>query len=409
MSEEIIIQESNKSGNKKDSRCKVYFRELLGLFFWVYLFIKIFVFDLDVFIVNNYIPTLKWIIDYKFFILIAAVAIYWIVIGNKEFAKTIAVILFYPFIFIFWRTPVILFKSKSWIGVFSSIGIITTIFRNIKSNFILFTIVSIAILLIVISSSPYLLYISSFILLCYLIVHFFRKIKYSFKPSHIFSMQSDTIINFWRKHNDKFGLANELKDIDYKEMDSNALQKWSTSLQMVIIFNRGCYFFTSKLRDYQKSKYNVAIYLLSLILTVFITIVVFSFINLSLYKANAQSFSSAPSGGFLFFVYYSFNTLFTNSINDFYPISDVARLVSSLEILFAFLILVILFFLFTTILRDKHNEEIDTAITALKRQGEELESYISNEYKMNINSAIETIEELKGGMIKIIYFFSKYI
>lgn len=409
MSEEIIIQEADKKEKKKDSKFKVYFRESIGFLFWAYLFIKILVFDIDVFIINEYVPFLKWIIDYKFFILIAVIAIYWLVVGNKEFAKTISVILFYPLILIFWRIPVIFFKRKSWIGVFASIGITTSIFKNIKINFIVFTAVSISLLFIIISSSAFLLYLSSFILLCYLTFHFFRKIKFSFKPSHIFSMQSDAFINFWRKHNDKFGLANELKDVDYKEMDSSALQKWSTSLQTVIIFNRICYFFTSKLRDYQKSRFNVAIYLFSLIITVCITIIIFSFVNLAIYKADIYSFNSIPRGNFLFFVYYSFNTLFTNSINDFYPISDIARFISSLEIFFAFLILVILFFLFTTILRDKHNEEIDTAIVALKKQGQELESYISTEYKMDIDSAIKTVEEVKGGMIKIIYFFSKYI
>ncbi len=409
MIEEIITQEANKKEKKQDSRFKVYYRESIGFLFWTYFFIKILVFDIDVFIINEYVPFLKWIISYKFFILIAVIALYWIVFGNKELAKTISVILFYPFILIFWRIPFIFFKRKSWIGVFASIGITTSIFKNFKTNFIIFTTVSIALLFIIISSSTLLLHLSSFILLCYLTFHFFRKFKFSFKPSHIFSMQSDAIINFWRKHNDKFGLANELKDVDYKEMDSSTLQKWSTSLQTIIIFNRICYFFTSKLRDYQKSRFNVAIYLLSLILTVCITAIVFSFINLAIYKSDPYSFNSIPRGNFLFFVYYSFNTLFTNSINDFYPISDIARFISSLEIFFGFLIIVILFFLFTTILRDKHNEEIDSAIVALKKQGQELESYISTEYKMDIDAAIKTVEEIKGGMIKIIYFFSKYI
>lgn len=409
MSEEIINPEATKKEKKKDSTFKIYFRESLGFLFWTYLFIKIFVFDIDILVVSKLLPSLKWILDYKFFAIIGVIAIYWVIAGNKEILKTISVIIFYPFIIVFWRIPVIFFKKKSWIGVFASIGITTSIFRNIKINFLLFTAVSISLLLIYISLSTFLLYLSSIILLFYLIFHFFRKIKYSFKPSHIFSMQSDTIINFWKKHQDKFGLSNELKNVEYKSMDSNVLQKWSNSLQMVVIFNRICYFLTSKLRDYQKSRFNVGIYLLSLILTVIITIIVFGFVNFAINKVDSQSFSSIPRGNLLFFVYYSFNTLFTNSINDFYPVSDIARFISSLEILFAFLILVILFFLFTTILRDKHNEEIDTAILALKKQGQELESYLTTEYKMDIDSAIKTIEEIKGGMIKIIYFFTKYI
>lgn len=112
MIEEIITQEANKKEKKKDSRFKVYFRESIGFLFWTYLLIKILVFDIDVFIINEYVPFLKWMISYKFFILIAVITIYWLVFGNKELAKTISVILFYPFILIIWRIPVIFFKRK---------------------------------------------------------------------------------------------------------------------------------------------------------------------------------------------------------------------------------------------------------------------------------------------------------
>jgi hypothetical protein len=407
MNEEIATQEIK--AKTKDSPFKVYLRESLGFLFWAYILIKIFVLDIDLFIVNKYVPYLHWIIDYKFFILISGISICWLIIGKKEFAKVISVIVSYPLILVFWRIPVIFYKRKSWIGVFALIGITTSIFKNIKVNFLLFTIVSLSILLILVSSSPILLYLSIIILLAYLVFHFFRKFKFSFKPSNTFSVQSDTIINFWRKHQDKFGLFNELKDVEYKNMDSTARQKWSTNLQTIIIYNQVCYFLSSKLRNYQKSRFNIAIYLLSIIITFFITVFSFGFINLAVYKIEPQSFNTMLVDRFLFFVNYSFNTLLTYSINDFYPISDLARIINSLELFFGFLIIVILFFLFTTILRDKHNEEIDTAIMALKKQGEEFESYITKEFKMDIESAIKTVEELKGGMIKIIYFFSRYI
>jgi hypothetical protein len=45
-------------------------RELLAITIWIYVIIKLFIYDIDIFVINVLSPNLKWIINYKFFFLI---------------------------------------------------------------------------------------------------------------------------------------------------------------------------------------------------------------------------------------------------------------------------------------------------------------------------------------------------
>jgi hypothetical protein len=192
-------------------------------------------------------------------------------------------------------------------------------------------------------------------------------------------------------------------------MSEEQHNKWAMHLQFMIIINRVCLFITSKLRNFQKSNVNVVFYILSIFYTVFFTVFTFALINFAIYKVDPNSFNTSPKGNFFFFIYYSFNTLFTNSINDFFPIAPLSRFANSLEIFFAFLLLVILFFLFTTILRDKHNEEINTAIVTVNKQAKDLNTFVQQEFNMTVDDAINIIKNLNGSLIKVIYYFSKDI
>ena len=92
-------QEDNHQSKKKNkvlSGFLSFTRESLAILFWIYIITKLFIFDLDIFLVENYLPSFKWIIDYKFFILIGILSTIWIVTKNKH------ILLWFLYIF-FWK------------------------------------------------------------------------------------------------------------------------------------------------------------------------------------------------------------------------------------------------------------------------------------------------------------------
>jgi hypothetical protein len=192
-------------------------------------------------------------------------------------------------------------------------------------------------------------------------------------------------------------------------MNEQQLQKWTNTLQLPIIFNRTCYFLASKLRDFQKSRINVIYYVLNFLVIVFLTVIVFGAVNYGLYRIEPSHFSVPFHPRLLHFIYYSVNTIFTNGIPDFYAVSGIARFTSTAEVVSGFFLLVILFFLVTTVQSARQNEKIGAAVNAIRSQGQLMEQFVETEYKMTIEQAITELERTKAGLIKAIYYLSSYV
>ena len=62
-----MIKKEDKSNNFKKLRIYI---EIFSVLFWAYLVVKLFVFDIDFYLIQNYLPQQEWIITYKFFIVI---------------------------------------------------------------------------------------------------------------------------------------------------------------------------------------------------------------------------------------------------------------------------------------------------------------------------------------------------
>lgn len=381
-------------------------KEVLALIIWIYLFIKIFIFEIDIYIIQKYFPSFSWLFKYKFFIFIALLAILWMILRNKRFFGFILFTIVYPFFLLFWRIPKLLFKTKNWVGIFAALGILVSFFNSLKLNFMIFTLLSVSGLLIIISNAKFTLIPSIIVFFLFLILHFIRRFSYGFKKFSILNKYASSVIKFWQQVQSAIRSSEEQKTIQQKKTaEEEEANQRSNRLQWLLILNKACYFLASKLRYIQKGGIAFLYYFSSLLYSVFLVILVFAFQNLALYKIDPSSFNNPPKGKFMFFFYYSFNTLFKNNIPDFYPRGSLARLFNSTEIFFGFLVLVILVYLLFTIIREKHKEEIESSIIVIKKQGTELGKIIDNEYHLSVDQAIKEIEKIKGSMLKIIYYF----
>lgn len=387
----------------------VLLREIIISLLWLFILIKLFIFDLDIYIFKNLFNWFGWVIDYKFIILILSITAFWIIANKTFFLQTIALTIFYPFFLFFWRIPKALLKTKSWVTIFGSINIIVSFLRDIKLNFIIFAMVITSLVTILFSNTELLLVAAMIILFLYLLYHFSLRVYYSFAPSKIFAVESNTLISLWESNKEKFYLPNELKSFKEEDIPKEKFDKWSTNLQILIIFNKLCHFVASKLKSFQKSRTAVLYFIIGILFTLFVTILVFAFINYGLYKIAPENFDNASHGNILFFIYYSFNTILTSSIHDFNPVSSIARILNSTEIGFGILILIILVFIKLTVQNEKYNEEINNVIVAIEKQGNDLEKFVGEEFNLSVDDAIHEIDKIKGIFIKIIFYFTKNI
>ncbi len=385
-------------------------REIIAVVFWLYVLLKVFIFDIDVFLIVRFIPEYTWLLTLKFFILIGVVAIVWLITKNKVILSWALYIFFYPVIILFWKIPFFVFKQRSWTFAFALINAVISFFKSIKYNFISLTVFLVALAIIFSASNEKLLWSATIMLLAFILLTYIHRFLLVFKPSSVFQMHRK-IFSGIRKHGaSSFALDKNIKNLSVKNLNQAQLEKWTTNLQISVLFNRICLFTAKKLRDYQNSRLNVISYVLTVLLLIVLTIFSFAAINYGFYKIDSNLFNLSSGPSFFTFFYYSFNNLIFNSIQEVTPIMPVSQAIFMIESFFALFLVAIFVSLLLSVRSQKHLEELNEVVRGIEEEGKSMESFIKSEYKMNsIDDAITELEKLKAGLISLIYKISENI
>lgn len=383
---------------------RVLLREAFAFALWAYLVVKIFVFDFDVYFVETYLPSVSWLVRFKFFLFLVLTAIYWLSVGDKNFLKSLGFILAYPFIVLFWRMPKLFVGN--WFAVLAGVGFGVSFFKSFKRNFLIFTVIALSTVLVIFTEDPLLLASAIVALSLFLVVHFLRRFYLSFVPSKALFLPKQATLELIEKSKNNLRLPEDLRSTAVEKFNAEQHQKWSMSLQTLLILNRFSHFAASKLREFQESRLVILYFLFGLIFSFFLTVFIFALNNYALHKLDPTAFSDPSEKNLFYFLYYSLNTILSGNIADFYPISTIARLLSTAELVFGFFLLVVLFFVFTNVKSDKTKAEVDSLISVLDSQGKELETVITQDFSMDLQAAIQVVEALPGSLLKIFYLIT---
>jgi hypothetical protein len=408
-SKEIAPQKTKQEKGPVSYFLKVV-RETLAILFWMYVLIKLFAFDIDIYLINKFLPEYAWLLNFKFFILIGVIALIWLVTKNKYILSWSLYVFFYPPIILFWKIPFFIFKQRSWILAFAFINSIISFFKSIKYSFITSALFLASVAIIFSFSNKKLLWTTTVIIFAILLITYIHRFILIFKPSNIFQVHIK-IFSGIRKHGvSSFELDQSIKNLPVANLDSKQIEKWTTNLQMSVLFNRICLFTAKKLRDYQNSGLNVIYYVLTISMLIVLTIFSFATINYALFKIDALLFSYSVGPNFFTFFYYSFNNLLFNSIQEITPILPISQTVSMVESFFALFLVVIFVSLLLSVRSQRHADELNEVIKGIEGQGKDMEGFIRDEYKINsIDDAMAELEKLKAGMAKFIYKITESI
>jgi hypothetical protein len=409
---EIVPQQSKKEKGIVSNFFNV-LKEVFAALFWIYVLLKLFIFDVDIYLVNKFSPDYSWLLNFKFFVLIGTIAIIWLITKNKHILSWSLYILFYPIILLLWKIPFFVFKQKSWIFAFALINAVISFFKSIKYNFIVSALFLASFAVVFSFSNEKLLWpaiLTIFIILSIIYIHRFILV---FKPSSVFQIYMKIFSatkNYGAKKNSLFALDENIKNLPVASLDQKQLEKWTTNLQNSVLFNRICLFAAKKLRDYQNSGLNIVSYILTILLLIALTIFSFATINFGLFKIDNNFFSYPTIPNFFTFFYYSFNNLVFNSIKEIAPVIPMAQTISMIESFFALILVAIFISLLLSVRSQRHKEELNEVINNIEAQGTEIEGFIKDEYKINsIEDAMVELGKLKAGLVKFIYKITESI
>lgn len=398
MSEPAKLTES-----KTNSRILWWIRESAAYCLWVFIFVKVLVYDVDVAVVRMLPPQAEALLRFKFFVILGIIALLWLILGNRRFFKSVAYVLFFPVVVLLWKIPRLLFTNWVLLLVFSPA--IHSLVTSFRMSFIFTVGALLASLAIVLSNSRLALIPAMIFLAFYLCRHGAKKIKMAFQPASVFANIANIIRQLWVSYEQKT-LPGQVQIESKLDPSSEAYGEKTlehlNSLYLVNSIFQGILF---KLKQSGVSRKLDIYFISSLLYAALLTVIVFGFQFLALEKIQPGSFGVSPSPGFWDFLGLSFSTLMTAGLSPLVPKSTAALIIAHSELVVALLLLVILVFVILTISREKFREDAEQAIAELKKGAEVLEKHISEHYKLSIEDAERKLIIKHGQMINALRKF----
>jgi hypothetical protein len=414
MSQEIIspeIQEGDRADNNASKKYRWLKRIVwrsVAIFVWIYVVVKLLIFDFDVYMATSYFPTLLIVLDYKIFIFMCAAAASLLLFDKWQVGGFIFYLVFFPLIAIFFIVPSYVIKSKNWIAGFFIVNGIIGFLGNFQRNLTILTILCTAALVISVSSNWIVLLMTATIMLALVIYIYALRIISVFRQDKTFSVYK-TVFSFTTKHvMSTYAMEGGTSGLPIAQLSELQLQNRRSKLEPTLVVNRACLFVASKLKNYQSSKVSIIGEVFSIIFLVIWTVVCFSFINLAIYKLDQSQFQLVGKQRLFTFFYYGFNNFVFSSTMELTPIKVMSESVAVAE---KFMALFVALILVSTLLSHKNqrqSEELSSAIRDIESEGGVLEIFIQDQFHLaTVDDAIREIEQVKGSLLKIIVWLSE--
>lgn len=373
--------------------------QTIAVFFWTYAILKLFIFDLDIFLIRWLFPNAIWVIEYRGVIILAIMTTLAVVIWNRKLLGSFLYIAFFPFIVAFFHLPMWLVRRRAWTLTIGMLATTMSLFRSLRSTIILLGFFVVGTTLIVVAENGLLLWFGMGLLGLFIVGVYYRTIREAFRSSYdIFSSQN--LDKLWSGISKGFAPNDEVKGIDIQAIPESAKTTWISQLQFVVLYNRLCYFIADKLITLRQGRVSAAIAGGKIAWLFIATLFVFSILNLGLYKLDPTQFLITGTARGFDFLWYTFQASFVNNIPDVVPTGFVARILFMLNGITSGLILFIIVVFFVTGIQTARNaDQIDELADRIREQGKEVEFFVVEAFGLTITAAIDELVRVKAVMV----------
>ena len=375
--------------------------DTIASFFWLYAVTKLFIFDLDLWLMGELPTVFMLLIEYRLLVILCSVCLILILKGTPFTVSTVLYVAIFPIVLILWKVPRALWKRGSWPLALATMNTVVSIFSSLKRDLLLTTAFLIAVTVTLVANHRLALYASVALLITVLSFAYAYSIIRAFKPSAVFQAYKKIFPALHKTDFLKVDTSVTLLPAD--KMSGDQLTLTTNSLQNVVLYNRACLFLARRLRDYQKSRLNTLSQIIGLLFLLVFTAVIFSFVNYGIFKIDETSYRSEfGTPGFFTFFYYSTGCIFyaTNGVE---PANVAAQIAQIIQFFFSVLLLVILGAILFTMRGEKYSAELDEVVHSAEREGRNADSLIKSSFNVSsVDAAIEALQAAKAGLVGVI-------
>jgi len=287
----------------RGARLRSWVSEVLAVGIWTYATIKVWVFDVDTFLVERLAPGWMWILQYKFLFLLAFMIL--AAVFTKKWAAIgwVIYICFYPVVVV-GKVAYFIFRQRSWSLALTLVNAIVAFFRSFKYSLVVTSGFLLCWAGAIFAENRSVLLVTFFVLAGLLVIVGARAFALVFKPSSIFRLYQQ-VSQKAPAYVSKTLSGKGIPRTFISRMTEAQLQEYRGNLQRMLIWNRGLLFVARKLEAYMKSGFNAATYVLTIVLLFGIIVVSFAAMSQGLYKIDANTFTVTTHPTFSLFLYHS--------------------------------------------------------------------------------------------------------
>lgn len=332
--------------------------DILFSIIWLYLLLKIFVFDPDRKLLEIISPELIWLLNYRWIFFVLGCALFWKLLGSKNFTNLVLLFAFYPFLWLCIRFSRFLLKRWSHLLFFSPI--IFSFINHFRSTLVLFFGSILSTVLIFKDVSDQLIILSMCFLGLSLGIYLFRSLRQAF-TSNLFEDFSDFVktaldkvesgeVSFFESENSAENQEKEIKPRRKKEASAQLFLYLSYQLSDLV---------SCRMNQLVRSR-ALDIYLtFSILINFLVTVLVFQVMYIGLYNLDQSNFNLQSDFSYLLFFILSIESFFSLDFSLMIPSSIAATVLSRVELLVAILIGVILISTWRTVFKDSYKKDVE--------------------------------------------------
>lgn len=374
---------------------KFFIKHIIFSCFWI-VGILLFIFRLDILIIENYSNSFKWL-------KVGIPTIYFLaLIISFFFLKWYYIIVFflYPFLMLFWFIP----KSILSVGKIYLFGTyVSKIFFRLShfKQFLFGVFVFIfSFLFLITIQSNWTRWFAIVSMSYFYIIYIYRFLKNSFNQPILFKANlEDNIKKLIENTNPKESIVVK-SFINFKTDEKlSEVERKQKRLKRTIMAQYAIELLTKRLNGYRgRQAYLVSSIFGALVFFLF-SIIFCWFLNFQLFKINPTNYAYIGNFPTFDFLYYTLKTITFGNIDTLKPISVIAKVTEILSFFtIGIFILVILFSFFLSMKQEKVKENVKLTTALFNSENLTITKYIQEEFGMEINSAKNEIENIDNSL-----------
>lgn len=376
--------------------------DAVAFLLWLAFFIKVFVADIDRLLVGAVAPGLLWLLDLRFFLALAGLALVFLVVRSWKAGGALAYVAFFPFVILFWKIPrFIAVNMRRPAIAFGALNVLTSFIVGLKPAVIALAIACLAGLLILLGQDPVVIAVGVCLMAVLLAVWLVLAIRNGLKPSRFIGRQQKWIgALVSSKALAPFREPTEgLRPENVRGWTTANATQYMSNAGFGLIMHRAAHYWAFSLDQYRTSPSRVIFNGVAILALTVEVALAFAFINFGLYRIDPAQFRAEGTVSFWTFLYYGFAASYFGEIAAVAPVGDFAVIAKIANgVLGSIVILTVVASLFLSYRHARTDNDALAAIEELRSRADSIGEQVGGGFAESIDDLERRLVAIGWGM-----------